>query len=234
MNVNPYASSRVNQNLLDNAYFVNPVNQVGKTEYSGAGNSIDRVGIMGGMTLNVEDGGIRIQIDSATRFLSTVHKFGQTFAGKTLTASVLVSEVVEGTFVVWPRNAAWGSYGMRSTSTPGLVSVTFTVPESASNLFWLCLGRDDPAKLNVKLTAAKLEYGTEQTLARLENGKWVLNEIPDFGLELLKCQRYYQVFTSDAARPTEAEDFRPTMRIRPAKKTIQTGDKTLYIADANL
>lgn len=38
--------------------------------------------------------------------------------------------------------------------------------------------------------ACKLELGSQQTLAHLENGKWVLNEIPDYGEQLARCQRY--------------------------------------------
>ena len=45
-----------------------------------------------------------------------------------------------------------------------------------------------------KIQAAKLELGSFQTLAHKEGSKWVLNEIPDYALELLKCQRYQ--FTS--------------------------------------
>ena len=44
---------------------------------------------------------------------------------------------------------------------------------------------------NKTVVAAKLELGSEQTLAHKENGVWVLNEIPDYGEELTKCQRYY-------------------------------------------
>lgn len=42
------------------------------------------------------------------------------------------------------------------------------------------------------ILAAKLELGSQQTLAHQEYGKWVLNEIPDFGTELMKCQRYFE------------------------------------------
>lgn len=42
------------------------------------------------------------------------------------------------------------------------------------------------------IKAVKLELGTEQTLAHQENGVWVLNEIPDYGEQLRRCQRYYQ------------------------------------------
>ena len=40
--------------------------------------------------------------------------------------------------------------------------------------------------------AAKLELCSTQTLAHQdENGNWVLNEIPDYGEQLRRCQRYY-------------------------------------------
>lgn len=43
----------------------------------------------------------------------------------------------------------------------------------------------------VKYYAAKLEVGTQQTLAHQDsNGNWVLNDTPNYDLELLKCRRY--------------------------------------------
>ena len=45
--------------------------------------------------------------------------------------------------------------------------------------------------------AAKLELGSQQTLAHQDaNGNWVLNEIPDYGEQLRRCQRYFQVLKS--------------------------------------
>ena len=39
--------------------------------------------------------------------------------------------------------------------------------------------------------AAKLELGSQQTLAHQDvDGNWVLNEIPDYGEQLRRCQRY--------------------------------------------
>nr|DAO60557.1 MAG TPA: hypothetical protein [Caudoviricetes sp.] len=43
----------------------------------------------------------------------------------------------------------------------------------------------------IEISAAKLELGDTQTLAHKEGDKWVLNEIPDFGEQLRRCQRYY-------------------------------------------
>ena len=44
------------------------------------------------------------------------------------------------------------------------------------------------------ILAAKLELGSTQTLAHREGGQWVLNEVPDYGDQLRRCQRYYQKF----------------------------------------
>ena len=86
------------------------------------------------------------------------------------------------------------------------------------------------------ILAAKLELGTHQTLAHQDAaGNWVLNDPPpDKALELLKCQRYYQVFSREDLRPDKAVDFRPPMRIDPALSTIQINGVTYYTADANL
>lgn len=54
------------------------------------------------------------------------------------------------------------------------------------------------------LLAVKAELGSQQTLAHQENGNWVLNEIPYYGEQLARCQRYFrrikakQVYNSDS------------------------------------
>lgn len=52
-----------------------------------------------------------------------------------------------------------------------------------------------------KLVAVKLELGSQQTLAHQENGAWALNEIPDYGEQLRRCQRYFQVIQQYSAYP---------------------------------
>ena len=43
------------------------------------------------------------------------------------------------------------------------------------------------------LIAAKLELGSQQTLAHQDaDGNWVLNEVPDYGEQLRRCQRYFE------------------------------------------
>lgn len=43
---------------------------------------------------------------------------------------------------------------------------------------------------NKKLLGAKLELGSTQTLAHQNGSTWAFNEIPDYGEELAKCQRF--------------------------------------------
>lgn len=43
---------------------------------------------------------------------------------------------------------------------------------------------------SAKILAAKLELGSTQTLAHREGDRWVLNEVPEYGEQLRRCQRY--------------------------------------------
>lgn len=81
---------------------------------------------------------------------------------------------------------------------------------------------------SVNILAAKLELGSTQTLAHQENGVWVLNEIPDYGEQLARCQRYhrrversnYGTFAFGMSISTTAIAFpvplNPPMRVAPS------------------
>lgn len=81
---------------------------------------------------------------------------------------------------------------------------------------------------------AKLEVGTQQTLAHQEGDKWVLNEVPNYGEQLARCQRYYQLYSTAEQRPAKAVDCRPTMRVDPSQGTITIDGTTYYYNVANL
>ena len=83
--------------------------------------------------------------------------------------------------------------------------------------------------------AAKLELGSQQTLAHKDaNGNWVLNEIPNYGEQLLRCQRYFQIYSAADKRPAKAVDCRPVMRADPSQGTIAIGGTTYYYNTAEL
>lgn len=89
--------------------------------------------------------------------------------------------------------------------------------------------------------AAKLELGSQQTLAHQDaDGNWALNEIPDYGEQLRRCQRYQLVINREilvagrtsASAETTCFAFIPTpvtMRVAPAISKIAGN----YIATVN-
>lgn len=83
------------------------------------------------------------------------------------------------------------------------------------------------------LVAAKLELGDAQTLARKNAaGNWVINDAGDYARTLWQCQRYLQLYATEAARPAKAADCRPVMRVDPTQSTITVGGVTYYVNSA--
>ena len=139
-------NNKPNRNLLDNWYFMNPVNQRGVSgTISEAGYFIDRWKLISG-SVTLTSAGVIIN--------GTISQILETAVGTNITAS------------------AWTTTGIVSASYDN-ASKTFTITGTGQTFI-----------------AAKLEFGSQQTLAHQdEDGTWV-NEIPDYSTELAKCQRY--------------------------------------------
>ena len=208
-----------NPNLLDNWYFGNPVNQRGQTSWTNPSDwqySIDRWQITPSSVVTLTDDGITITAD----FHQGLEK-GRLEFGRTYTFSVLSSDGRLGkhTFVLTSDTDINIGFGFGY----------FVCYLSGNNVWFRIYGDGSTYK------AAKLELGSQQTLAHQDaDGNWVLNEIPDYGEQLARCQRYFQTFATESLRPTNALDFRPVMRATPALSTITVGGKTLYTASADL
>ena len=143
-------NNKPNRNLLDNWYFMNPVNQRGVSgTISEAGYFIDRWKLVSG-SVTLTSTGITIN--------GTISQILETAVGTNVTASAL--------------------------TTTGIVSASY---DNASKTFTI-------TGTGQTFVAAKLELGSSQSLAHQdEDGSWVLNDIPDYGTELAKCQRYQVV-----------------------------------------
>lgn len=186
-----------NPNLLDNWYFVNPVNQRGQTSYTASGYGIDRWKANGStVTVTVVDGEIQV-IDNSIDWNGIVQLFEnwKDFAGKTVTLSALGYTVGVGhtLHLQYGDNTTIASKDF-SRDTFGLVSFTVKIPDSIDSQFKVRTVRtgNQSGNSTLHLKALKLELGTVQTLAHQdENGNWVLNEIPDYGEQLRRCQRYF-------------------------------------------
>lgn len=194
----------INPNLLDNWYFGRPVNQRGQTEYTGNGYTIDRWS--GGVALSLKNGFIRIT--SSGMYTQIFQTLESDFAGKTFTFSL----IVRGTPGAQCRTLAYDyakdvAYGMGTTHefvSDGfeMVTVSDTFPSNTpAKLTFILYPDNADTNLSVDILAAKLELGDTQTLAHKENGVWVLNEIPDFGEQLRRCQRYYRRWTGADNKP---------------------------------
>lgn len=179
----------VNPNLLDNWYFVNPVNQRGVTSGTSdyAKYQIDRWytsynRVKG--TFELTDGGFRaIPAEGDYVYLLQKPENPEIFDGKTITASVLFSN---GDFL----------FGTEVRNNGSVVNIA----KDTAKKFYIYINADNNIGLqygsDVTVSACKLEFGDHQTLAHQENGVWVLNEIPNYAEELAKCQRFYQRFNA--------------------------------------
>ncbi len=226
---------RPNRNILINPCFLDPVNQRGMMEYSGIGYTIDGwKGMEKTAEIYLSNGTIQMTSQTARliSFGQQIEAFKQ-YAGRTVTLSVLVNGI-NGTVRATCR---YGSSTLEQfyavIDDVGLFSVTGKIPDDPSQLLVFFTFLNAGALLQIE--AVKLELGDTQTLAHQnEDGSWVLNEIPDKAEELWRCQRYYQLFSGEAARPTALADYRPAMRTTPATGTIDIDGVTYYYADANL
>ncbi len=237
------------RNLLDNGYFVGggsqlgngvfPINQRGQANYTNAAkqtvfdrwycnNSLVTLNA-GCVVLKMGNGGaVRQRLYQVVRLLKGV-KYTASVFGKVVSASanVLLSFSKKGSML---RTVALPTDG-----TAFCISTTYTPGQTADD-FWIELVTGaTSAETNAELEvyAVKLEVGSYQTLAHQENGVWVLNELPDYGEELLRCMRYYQIFRTQSLRPTYGADFRPPMATAtPTLGTSTIGGITYYTASS--
>lgn len=182
-----------NPNLLDNWYFGNPINQRGQTSYTGGGYAADRWKIGDGVTAALANGALSISY--STPGWNLVEPLDNMLVpGVTYTLSCIYKASVNPIRLV----VAWGdSQFFYNEASPisddwALAQITGTIPANATISFNQAVIQSLGSSAgDFSLKAVKLELGSQQTLAHQENGAWVLNEIPDYGEQLRRCQRYY-------------------------------------------
>lgn len=180
--VNPFVDTMINENLLDNWDFRNPVNQKGAKQYTADAPGIDRWNYEGreDAPLTVEDGYLKTTSVMTQRMeLSRFYKL----CGKTVTLSALLRDgtLETGTVTLAEKYNMGEFYEIPLDGTDRL------------KMYWLGnIGAVQVARLYPgEYVAVKLEVGNKQTLAYQKDGKWELYETANYGKELLECQRYY-------------------------------------------
>ena len=192
-NVSKELGTFVRPNLLDNWYFGRPVNQRGQTEYTGKWYTVDRWrSESDDITTKVISGGITISTTAESGATELREYLEYVIpAGTMITISAIVS-----------KTAASKNGVVRVAYTDNQVGLQANLPDRAMDYELVTVSRKATADVKAfvfrasngdgyTVHAAKLELGSTQTLAHLENGNWVLNEIPDYGEQLRKCQRYF-------------------------------------------
>lgn len=101
--------------------------------------------------------------------------------GKVVTASILLANN-ELRYATATIPATWGGWDAIVGGNNGFALQG--IGETSERLWFLVSDKS-------KVLAVKLELGPTQTLAHREGDKWVLNEVPDYGEQLRRCQRYY-------------------------------------------
>lgn len=155
--------------------------------YTGDRYTMDRWRLTSDGVLTVADEGIRLT--SGALFEPFEYELSSFLKGKTVTYSFLFSDntLVTKSAVI---PSTWGNWD-------SLIEI------GDIQLIGLESGKRIWARYSSTATAVavKLELGGTQTLAHKENGVWVLNEIPDFGEQLRRCQRYCRVYKAGTTLP---------------------------------
>jgi hypothetical protein len=208
-----------NPNLLDNWYFADPINQRAKSSYSGSGYGIDR------WTMIEADGSVKLESDGITvyRQLRQYIENPNDVFGKQITASVLTSDGTLHTGTMTPANSDGGQLIVDDTT---IHLYMYIVKSAASgNVSFIIECRE-----SVTIQAVKLEFGSQQTLARQdETGKWVLNSMPpNKTLETIKCGSS----TDDVNDPyANSKTLYKNLGAAPAGFGLGEGAKRLTSAD---
>ena len=189
-------AGRVNPNILHNWYFANPVNQRGKTEYSGATQyTIDRWKATNAATVVfVADGYITLDASAGAAYLRQF--FENALPNQAVTISAMVRGAGQLSHYLTNASGTSGVSTIRRSTVESdeweVFSATYTADEFTAEIRGATFAVTQGGKIDFR--AVKLEYGTQQTLAHQDaDGNWVLNEIPDYGEQLALCQRYCQV-----------------------------------------
>mgnify|MGYP006879553682 CR=1 FL=1 len=152
--------------------------------YTGNGYGVDRwlIGAGSNGTLQLTESGLKIARTDGPMYLAHRILKTQIPEGSALTYSVLTtSGLFSISFVVkndtYHEQSVGGGISLGWNYTPAEMMELTLVNNTVNS--------------NVTIKAAKLELGPTQTLAHQDAaGNWVLNEVPEYGGQLRRCQMY--------------------------------------------
>ena len=226
---------QTNPDLIDNPYFIGggtsgkfPINQRRLTTYTGAGYGIDRwrttdnSHVVAIQSDHIESIGVGL----FQQYCEATHPA----MGKTVTLSMLGYASAANKATLRFSNNSGGGATANIGTTLGLYKVTGTLGIGDGQPRLGAVFTND-ASVTIYIYAMKLELGSEQTLAHQENGVWVLNEIPDYGEELRKCQRRYIKIVSPYAQGYGHADSSTLAIVRVPTPVTMAGNPSVAAGD---
>jgi len=216
-------------NILRNRDFRNPVNQRGRTSYTGVSiNMIDgwRNGSAGGTITLTGDG---IALSSGLTFLQRIEN-PHLYAGETMTLSVIYRSDAPISLAYWfsdENNAVqFVSQQFPASAEFTTAVMTFTQPNVATDpVFWVGIGGGVPATRTIQ--RAKLELGMTSTLH--------LDPPADHAVELPKAKRslyvlqpftFFNIWIHDDGRLFFRFDLPVELRANPSSISLLNGNAT--------
>ena len=186
INAGAYAA----ENLLDNWYFLDPVNSRGQTTYAGGNVSIDRWYPSAVIQVDIIDNGVKFtNVGDKTGY---VYQYsGKMYPNGDYTTSALVTDFVAGTgtasFCMYNSNSSLNSVNDKVKKISGIGLITISETVTTGNFHRVAI--QIPVGGSITIAAIKLECGCNQTLAQMDaNGNWVLQDAPpNKAMEELKC-----------------------------------------------
>ena len=168
-------------NILANWYLSDPVNQRGQTEYAATGFAIDRWRI-DGTKLVVGDGCCHVSANRSTQsfFMQTTNVRDIDLGSRPMVFSVYLKD---GTLI---SGKTGNGIGFLAEYKGGSFWIYGTV--GSTKTFSTVIRFNEGNTVTLDIVAIKVEFGSQQSLARQENGVWILNDTPpEKSLEAFKC-----------------------------------------------
>lgn len=173
---------RNNHNLLDNSYFINPVNQRGKSAYTGAGYTIDRWRQSNAYTTTTVGAGfVRFAASGGIAYPRQYVQFYPGMYGKTYTAAVCTSN---GAITVASALITEDAVDTETTLASATIAsgVTLRITKASDGRISVRLDISDGNSVSLRWAA-------------LYEGAYTKDNLPPYeykgcSVELLECERY--------------------------------------------
>lgn len=183
-----------------NPYYVKAADVVRGYVPAWDGYSIDRWAVESDseIVITFVDGGIHVRnTSSSRRQFKQILPSELNLAGRMITISVLVGDMTGMVnYALTQTDNPYTNSAVCTITTGGLFGASGSVLTGQQKIAFVL----EPGA-EITILAAKLELGPTQTLAHQDAaGNWVLNEVPEYGEQLARCQRYFVRYTFDTQR----------------------------------